>query len=82
MPKKKADNRYTKQDGAAEGHASKALMINQWHLRDKAILADALKEIYAIRGEDAEVAAIVLKALRIGGVPGYETPKDAHEPRK
>ncbi len=46
-------------------------MINDWHLRDKAILADALKEIYAIRGEDAQVAAIVLKALREGCVPGY-----------
>lgn len=46
-------------------------MINEWHLRDKAILADALKEIYSIRGEDSQVAAIVLKALSEGCVPGY-----------
>lgn len=46
-------------------------MINQWHLNDKAVLAQALKDIYAIRGEDAEIAAIVLKALREGCVPGY-----------
>ena len=46
-------------------------MINEWHLRDKRILADALKEIYALRGEDAEIAAIVQKALREGCVPGY-----------
>ena len=45
--------------------------INEWHLHDKAILADALKQIYAIRGEDAEIAAIVQKALSEGSVPGY-----------
>ena len=46
-------------------------MIDDWHLKDKGILADALKEIYAIRGEDHEIAAIVLAALHSGNVPGY-----------
>ena len=43
----------------------------EWRLRDKLILSEALKEIYAIRGEDAEIAAIVQRALREGCVPGY-----------
>ena len=46
-------------------------MAKDWHLIDKAVLADALKTIYAIRGEDTEVASIVIKALREGNVPGY-----------
>ena len=46
-------------------------MINDWHLNDKAILAQALKDIYAIRGEDKEIAAIIQKALREGCVSGY-----------
>lgn len=48
-----------------------ASMINDWHLSDKMILSDALKDIYAIRGEDTEVAQIILNALRNGCVPGY-----------
>lgn len=46
-------------------------MINGWHLNDKAILAQALKDIYAIRGEDKEIAKIVLEALQKACVPGY-----------
>ena len=31
------------------GDSEGAMQINEWHLRDKAILAQALKDIYAIR---------------------------------
>lgn len=55
----------------SEDRLAEVGIINEWHLRDKAILADALKEIYAIRGEDAEIAEIVLKALRDACVIGY-----------
>ena len=46
-------------------------MINGWHLDDKFILAQALKDIYAIRGEDKDIQKIVLEALSKACVPGY-----------
>lgn len=36
---------------------------DKWNQRNKTVLSDALKEIYAIRGEDAQISAIVHKAL-------------------
>jgi hypothetical protein len=41
----------------------------EWVLRDKRILADALKEIYAIRGEDEEIKRIIERAMREACVP-------------
>lgn len=36
---------------------------DNWNRRDKTKLTEALKEIYAIRGEDAQVSEIVHRAL-------------------
>jgi len=37
-----------------------------WQRRDKQIMADALREIYNIRGEDKDIERIVNAALRWG----------------
>ena len=38
-------------------------ITNEWYIQDKNILVNALKEIYANRGEDAFIKASCLEAL-------------------